>query len=123
MIPWLYTWLPRFCGCHCREERSFHYHGQRFPICARCTGELVGILSAALWYPWVHISLLWVILLMLPLVLDGGIQALGFYESTNSRRFITGLLFGYGLLNLFCLTTSYAFRWGVHIGNGWFLVS
>lgn len=33
------------------------------------------------------------------------------YESMNSRRFVTGLLFGCGLLNLFFLTTAYAFRW------------
>ena len=52
------------------------------------------------------------------MVLDGGMQAVGFYESTNSRRFVTGLLFGCGLLNLFCLTTVYAFQWGIQIGTG-----
>ena len=24
--------------CHQRAERSFHAHGRRFPVCARCTG-------------------------------------------------------------------------------------
>ena len=52
------------------------------------------------------------------MVLDGGMQAVGFYESTNSRRFVTGLLFGCGLLNLCCLTTVYAFQWGIQIGTG-----
>lgn len=116
MIFWLYTWLPRFCGCHCRDDRSFHYHGQRFPVCARCTGELAGILVAAACYPLFHLSVLWAILFMIPMILDGGIQAVSSYESTNNRRFVTGLLFGYGLLTLFFFTTSYAFQWGVQMG-------
>lgn len=118
MISWLYVWLPRFCGCHCRDDRSFHYHGRRFPVCARCTGELVGILAAALCYPWVRVSALWAAFLMVPMVLDGGVQALTPYESTNTRRFVTGLLFGCGLLTLFFFTTACAFRWGVQIGDG-----
>ena len=44
MSTWLYKWLPIIFGCHCRDDRSFHYRGKKFPICARCTGELVGIL-------------------------------------------------------------------------------
>ena len=91
MISWFYVWLPRFCGCHCRDDRSFHYHGRRFPVCARCTGELVGILAAALCYPWVRVSALWAAVLMIPMILDGGIQALSSYKSTNTRRFATGL--------------------------------
>lgn len=118
MISWFYVWLPRFCGCHCRDDRSFHYHGRRFPVCARCTGELVGILAAALCYPWVRVSALWAAVLMIPMVLDGGVQALTPYESTNTRRFVTGLLFGCGLLTLFFFTTACALRWGVQIGDG-----
>lgn len=55
---------------------------------------------------------------MIPMILDGGIQALSSYESTNTRRFATGLLFGCGLLTLFFFTTACAFRWGVQIGDG-----
>lgn len=116
MIFWIYKWLPRFCGCHCRDDRSFHYHGRRFPVCARCTGELVGILAAALCYPFFHTSVLWTLLMMLPMVLDGGVQALSSYESTNGKRFITGFLFGWGLLTLFLFSTLFAFDRGVQIG-------
>ena len=31
-------------GCHARPDRSFFFRGRQFPICARCTGELVGML-------------------------------------------------------------------------------
>ena len=55
---------------------------------------------------------------MIPMVLDGGIQALSSYESTNGRRFITGLLFGCGLMSLFFTSTAFAFRWGVQLGMG-----
>ena len=43
---WLCKWLPIFFGCHCRPDRSFFYKGKQFPVCARCTGELAGILAA-----------------------------------------------------------------------------
>ena len=43
---WLWRWLPIIFGCHCRPDRSFHFRdGTPFPICARCTGELAGILA------------------------------------------------------------------------------
>ena len=38
--------------------------------------------------------------LLLPLVLDGGIQRLTRYESGNIRRLLTGILFGYALVGL-----------------------
>lgn len=112
MIPWIYRWLPIFFGCHCRDDRSFHYHGKRFPLCARCTGELVGILLGFLTCfffipPW------WAnAVLMLPLIVDGSVQRLSRYESTNPRRVITGLLFGYALCGMFLLLVCSGFRLG-----------
>lgn len=110
-------WLPRVFGCHCRPERSFHYKGKPFPICARCTGELVGMIGcgATFWLgsPGWALSLV----LMLPMVLDGGMQALTRYESGNGRRLVTGILFGYALINLFLLSTSAAFRLGLAWGG------
>lgn len=117
MIPWLYKWLPIFFGCHCMDSRSFHCRNRKFPICARCTGELVGILAAAILFAFVHPGLLWSALLLIPLVIDGGVQALTRYESTNGKRLVTGILFGYGLVNLFLLSTAATFRWGVDMGS------
>lgn len=82
-------------GCHARPDRSFFFRGKQFPICARCTGELVGILLGiplALMFGIPHFSL--VLLMMVPMIFDGFLQLLTPYESGNMRRLFTGILFG-----------------------------
>lgn len=113
---WLYKWLPVFFGCHCRPERSFHYKGVQFPICARCTGELAGILIAVLTHVAGHPGAVWSAVLLAPLVLDGVIQLCTPYESRNLRRLWTGVLFGYGLTNLLLLSAAEVFRRGYAFG-------
>ena len=44
-----------------------------------------------------RIDLIWSVLLLLPLVLDGFLQAFHFHESNNAIRLVTGFLFGVGL--------------------------
>ena len=44
-----------------------------------------------------RIELIWSLLLLLPLVLDGFLQMLRERESTNAVRLVTGFLFGVGL--------------------------
>ena len=39
------------------------------------------------------------------------------YESGNLRRLVTGALFGFGLAELFLLSTAAVFRCGVEIGE------
>lgn len=115
MLPWIYKWLPIIFGCHCRDDRSFHFRGRKFPICARCTGELVGILTGLagsfFWLPSVPAA----VLMLLPLVADGFLQLKTRYESTNPRRVVTGFLFGYGLLALFLISSAAAFRFGYQL--------
>lgn len=105
--------LRIFFGCHARPDRSFYFRGKQFPICARCTGELVGIVAG------IHIAFIWgypsfgiVILMMLPLVIDGFLQRLTSYESTNIRRLLTGILFGIAFIFAFiyfhCLCVTIA---------------
>ena len=117
MLPWLYKWLPIFFGCHCMDSRSFHYRNIRFPICARCTGELIGILLGVILFAFWQPGWLLALLLLLPLLIDGGIQALTRYESNNIKRLITGILFGYGLVNLFLISTIATYRWGMDVGS------
>ena len=38
--------IGRRAGCHQMEERSFSFRGYQFPVCARCTGVLLGQLLA-----------------------------------------------------------------------------
>lgn len=33
-------------GCHQRPDRSFFFRGRQFPLCARCTGVLLGYFLA-----------------------------------------------------------------------------
>ena len=101
MIPWLYRVLPMLFGCHCRDDRSFHWKGKRFPL------------SYAVFHPGLGV----LALLLVPMLIDGGVQAATRYESTNLRRLVTGVCFGYGIVCLFLLSTGYAFRFGVSLGS------
>lgn len=87
--------LQIFFGCHARPDRSFFFRGKQFPICARCTGELIGMVAG------IPIAVLlgcptfyWVFVLMIPMVFDGFLQLLTSYESGNLRRLLTGMMFG-----------------------------
>ena len=113
----MYKWLPIIFGCHCLDSRSFHFRGRRFPLCARCTGELVGIAAAVGSFAFVCPPVPVLLVLMIPMVLDGGIQMFTAYESGNVRRLITGILFGFGLTDLFLLSTAAAFRYGMALGE------
>ncbi len=94
--------LRLFFGCHARPDRSFYFRGKPFPICARCTGELVGmILCIPTLIFWGCPSFGIVLLLMVPLIVDGSVQKLTSYESGNIRRLITGILFGMALIFTF----------------------
>ena len=116
MIPWLYKWLPITFGCHCRADRSFFWHGRQFPICARCTGELVGMVLAVVSL-WFYVPPLWLTLvIMVPMVADGFIQLKTQYESNNVRRFLTGLPFGYSLVALPVLFTQGLYNFGFWLG-------
>jgi len=116
---WIYKWLPICFGCHCRPDRSFFYKGQQLPLCARCTGELFGILLGMVlifflqppaWIPG---------LLLFPLVLDGSVQYFTAYESNNLKRVITGFLFGYALFTLAALLCIAGFRHGRSLTARW----
>ncbi len=117
MIDFIYRCLPVVFGCHCIDERSFHFRGRKFPICSRCTGELVGIV-VSLFLSFVFIPKVWILaLLMAPMVIDGFAQALTSYKSNNKRRFITGFMFGYGIFTLFIISTIAVFMFGVNIAK------
>ena len=86
---WIYKWFPIIFGCHCRDDRSFYYKGQKFPICARCTGEFVGICFALICCFFFRLTAKASFIIMIPLIIDGFTQALTSYESNNIKRFIT----------------------------------
>ena len=117
MKAWLYKWLPIIFGCHCKDERSFHYKGEKFPICARCTGELVGMVVSLFSCFFFQLPIWGCVLIMIPLVVDGTLQMFTKYESNNRRRFVTGFLFGYGLFMLFAISMIVVTELGIQVGR------
>ncbi|MFQ6107626.1 MAG: DUF2085 domain-containing protein [Thermoplasmata archaeon] len=88
--------------CHARPERSFSFRGRRLPICSRCTGFYlflaIGLTLAPLLVPAGGLSytvLLFATLIAVgPLAVDGMTQLIGWRESNNYLRFLTGSLAG-----------------------------
>lgn len=87
-------------GCHQIAERSFFVKGLQFPVCARCTGVMAGQLTALIAIP-LRIPLSVCIACLTVMGLDWSIQEIGIKSSTNSRRFLTGVLGGFGLFSLY----------------------
>lgn len=88
-------------GCHQLSDRSFHFHGMQFPLCARCTGILIGFvligpIVTIFTYGNMYVSMA----LMLIMILDGLIQLKTRYESNNITRLLTGLGFGYASFSI-----------------------
>jgi uncharacterized membrane protein len=48
-----------------------------------------------------RINLLLSLVLIIPMGVDGTLQYLGLIKSTNTRRFITGLLGGFGIIGVY----------------------
>jgi uncharacterized membrane protein len=93
--------LGDWVGCHQMPERSFFLHETQFPVCARCTGVLlaqtaVGLLAIAGHYAPLTVGFF----LMIPMGLDWLVQYTGVYESTNARRFVTGIMGGAGYMTI-----------------------
>ncbi|WP_081098782.1 DUF2085 domain-containing protein [Clostridium beijerinckii] len=90
--------------CHQLPERSFFFRGHQFPLCARCTGILLGYLLGLTYVILSkNIHIIIELLLMLPLLIDGFGQYLMYFKSTNTRRLITGILAGISTICLFRL--------------------
>ncbi len=72
---------------------------------------MVCLLTCVFYLPPVGVAAV----VMAPMVTDGTIQLLTRYESTNSRRAVTGFLFGYALCALFLLFNISGFRSGYNL--------
>lgn len=88
--------------CHSRPERSFFFKGKQFPICARCTGVLLGWIAGIIYCILLEVPRgYFALLVIIPLIIDGGTQSSGKRESNNVLRIITGILFGMGTIFIF----------------------
>lgn len=89
-------------SCHQKAERSFFIHGYQCPVCARCSGLYLGYgFGILLWMFSVTLPLAVYGLFMLSMLIDWGLQAADVLPSTNVRRFVSGVLCGIAVIDIF----------------------
>ncbi|MCI8418642.1 MAG: DUF2085 domain-containing protein [Lachnospiraceae bacterium] len=89
----------KYCNCHQKPERSLFINGYQFPLCARCTGIALGYLAALITIPFYSFGYC-ITVLLFPLAIDGTLQYVTAYESTNRKRVITGFLYGFAFTSI-----------------------
>lgn len=90
-----------FKACHRLSERSFHFKGKQFPVCARCTGLHFGYLSLLLFLIGFLLINFWIsVLMIIPTYLDGFTQAYCNRQSNNYLRLVTGIVAGVGEMSI-----------------------
>jgi len=94
-------------GCHQMAKRSFIINNYQFPVCARCTGVLAGSLLAYVMFAFWQPPLLFCLAGAAVMLTDWLIQHLKIKESTNPRRLVTGLVAGYSIASIFCLSIKH----------------
>ncbi len=87
--------------CHQIPARSFYFEGHPLAVCARCTGIYAGVAAGVIVYPLVRRVCrietprrLWLLLALVPMVIDFSLTFLSLWQNTHLSRFITGALFG-----------------------------
>lgn len=94
----------RFWGgifrCHQLPNRSFFFHGRQFPLCARCSGILLGIVVSPLICAFAPENMYISLALIGLMVVDGLTQLKGWRESNNWLRLFTGVCFSYGIVSV-----------------------
>ena len=101
-LPHAVYWLGD-AECHQLASRSLFLNGNQMPFCARDVGLFLGLVIgffAATFVSW-KIPPLLVLLGLVPIAIDGGLQLVTSHESTNPLRLATGLVAGLVLALLF----------------------
>ena len=83
-------------NCHQKTDRSYSYNQNQMPFCARYVGIFAG-LAIGFTYALgrrIELTLPLILLSLVPIGIDGTVQLLTDYESTNIRRVVTGLIAG-----------------------------
>lgn len=102
--------VGRAAGCHQMPERSFFYKGYQFPVCARCTGVIIGQILGAISFFLLVLPNRTVGFLCFMMFLDWWLQRVGLLQSTNLRRLITGLLCGFAVGNTYVRIVCWLWR-------------
>lgn len=95
-FPWNIVYSIGDRLCHQRADRSLFLNGNEMPFCTRCTAIWLGI-AVGLGLMVFYIMelnekfLIAIATALIPIGIDGIGQLLGFWESTNLLRILTGL--------------------------------
>ncbi len=97
--PWGSIYSAGDILCHQKASRSFFINENQMPFCARCTAIWLGLCAGIgfmLFYkmPLDEKFFYLMVIGAVPIGIDGVGQLLGYWESTNLTRVITGLLIG-----------------------------
>ena len=114
----MYLALLKFganAGCHQLPERSFIINGYQFPVCARCTGVLIGYIICLLCHFIFGTNLIFCFAGCLIMFIDWFIQYLNIKESTNIRRFVTGILGGFGVMGIQIIFLKAVIKMGISL--------
>ncbi|RKY81790.1 hypothetical protein DRQ07_03110 [candidate division KSB1 bacterium] len=90
--------------CHQQEQRSFKIHGVQLAVCSRCTGLYTGFFAGVIFYPFLSGKFKFKKLLIagaVLLFLEFIFSHLYMFNSSNTIRFLTGLLPGFVVANIF----------------------
>lgn len=109
-------YLALFYGCHCKVERSFKYIYKYFFLCARCSGIYLGMISMA-FLSFIKFNYNYLLFLVIPLIIDGIIQKKTSYQSNNTKRVITGFLFGLAFIVLLATFFYYQAKLIIYISK------
>lgn len=85
--------------CHRLAERCIQMPWGTTGLCARCTAFWFGLaVGISFMYPGIIRIPFWTgVLFLIPLIIDGVVQSVTPYESTNVLRVLTGLTAGTGI--------------------------
>ena len=97
---------------HQRADRSIFIRGKKLPLCARCTGILLGYILGIIIAIITGCKYnLYFLLLIIPMIIDGGIQQLYGINSNNWRRLFTGILGGIAIIYIFITIHLCTVKW------------
>jgi uncharacterized membrane protein len=93
-------YLAMVFGCHQRIDRSPKKIQSIWPLCFRCLGIFSGTFLMLV-FSYFFKTQWWMIVMALPLVIDGFLQKYTSYQSNQIKRFFTGIFFAPTLVIFF----------------------
>ena len=87
--------------CHQIDARSFHLFGGPLAVCGRCSAIYFGFLCGTVAYPFASSLIrggrpgrMFLLVAVVPMLLDVVLEVSGLHESSNALRAVTGAWFG-----------------------------